>query len=133
MPVGARFSKYLAAWIAGVSTAVLGIVVLVGWALDLSALKRVWPDVPPTKVNAAVMFVVAGVGLAAIARAKPGRRLRLLAGASGAFCAVLSLLTLFEFWHGLGLDELLFNDTTGSALPRRLGSVLRRTLAADSL
>ena len=119
MPVGARFSKYLAAWIAGVATAVLGIAVLVGWALDLSALKRVWPDVPPTKVNAAVMFVAAGVGLAAIARAKPGRRLRLLAGASGAFCAVLSLLTLFEFWHGLGLDELLFNDTTGSALPGR--------------
>ncbi|MHB8060581.1 MAG: hypothetical protein ACYDHO_07100 [Gaiellaceae bacterium] len=119
MPVAARLSKYLAARIAGVATAVLGIAVLVGWALDLSALKRVWPGVPPTKANAALMIVAAGLGLVAIARAKPSRRLRLLAGASGAFCVALSLLTLFEFWHGLGIDELLFNDTTGSALPGR--------------
>lgn len=97
----------------------LGVVVLVGWALDLSALKRVWPGVPPTKANAAAMFVVAGVGLAVSARARPQRRARLVAGIAGAFCFALSALTLLEFWHGLGIDELLFHDTTGSAIPGR--------------
>ena len=119
MLVGARPSRYLAAQIAGMSAAGLGIAVLAGWALDLSALKRVWPGVPPTKANAAVMIVVVGVGLAVFARAEPRRRERLIAGAAGAFCVVLSTLTLLEYMHGLGIDELLFRDTTGSALPGR--------------
>ena len=97
----------------------LGVAVLLGWALNLSALKRVWPGIPPTKANAALMLVVVGVGLAAIARVAPGRRERLIATAAGAFCVLLSALTLLEYWHGLGLDELLFRDTTGSALPGR--------------
>ncbi|HEY4976547.1 MAG TPA: hypothetical protein VII05_04235 [Gaiellaceae bacterium] len=119
MPVRAGFGKHQAARIAGVSAAALGITVLVGWALNLSALKRVWPGVPPTKANAAVMFVIIGVGLAVIARPEPRRRERLIAGAAGAFCVALSALTLLEFWRGLGIDELLFRDTTGSALPGR--------------
>ncbi len=112
-------SKHLVARIAGVSAAILGIAVLAGWALDLSALKRVWPGVPPTKPNAALMLFVIGVGLSVIAQAKPGRRARLVAAAAGAFCVTLSTLTLLEYWHGLGIDELLFNDTTGSAQPGR--------------
>ncbi|HEY5159770.1 MAG TPA: hypothetical protein VII83_01740 [Gaiellaceae bacterium] len=119
MLVRARPNKFQAARIAGISAAGLGIAVLLGWALNLSALKRVWPGVPPTKANAAAMFVVAGVGLALVARARPGRRARLAAGAAGAFCAVFSALTLLEYWHGLAIDELLFRDTTGSAFPGR--------------
>jgi len=119
MLVAASPSKHLAARIAGTLTAGLGVAVLVGWALDLSALKRVWPGVPPTKANAAIMLVIAGVGLAVVARAVPKRRERLIAGAAGAFCVALSALTLFEYWHSLGIDELLFRDTTGSALPGR--------------
>jgi hypothetical membrane protein len=115
----AGFGKYQAARIAGVSAAGLGVAVLAGWAFNLSVLKRVWPGVPPTKANAAVMFVIIGVGLAVIARPKPRRRERLIAGAAGAFCVALSALTLLEYWHGLGIDELLFRDTTGSALPGR--------------
>ena len=94
--------------------------VLVGWALDLSVLKRIWPGVPATKANAAVMLVVAGAGLAVLARAEPRRRERLLAGVAGAFCVALSALTLLEYlWRSLGIDELLFRDTTGSAEPGR--------------
>ena len=119
MLVGARPSKYLATRIAAMAAAGLGVAVLLGWVLDLSALKRVWPGIPPTKANAAVMFVVAGVGLTVIARAAPKRRERLIAVAAGAFCVTLSALTLLEYWHGLGIDELLFRDTTGSALPGR--------------
>lgn len=116
----ARLDKYLAVRIAGMVVAVLGVTVLVGWAFDLSSLKRIWPGVPATKANAAVMLIVAGVGLAFLARAEPGRRGRLLAGAAGAFCVVLAALTLLEyFWRDLGIDELFFNDTTGSPEPGR--------------
>jgi len=116
----AGFDKYLAVRIAGIAVAGLGAAVLVGWALDLSVLTRIWSGVPPTKANAAVMLVAAGAGLAVLARAEPGRSERLLATVAGAFCVVLSALTLLEFfWRDLGLDELLFGDTTGSAEPGR--------------
>ena len=112
--------KYLAVRIAGIAVAVLGVAVLVGWALDLSLLKRVWPGVPAMKANAAAMFVVAGAGLALIARPAPRRLERWLASAAGAFCVVLSALTLLEdSWRGLGIDQLLFRDTTGSPEPGR--------------
>ncbi|HEY5479466.1 MAG TPA: hypothetical protein VIJ84_07630, partial [Gaiellaceae bacterium] len=65
------------------------------------------------------MLIAAGVGLAIIARSGPRRRERLFAGAAGAFCVTLSALTLLEYWHRLDIDELLFRDTTGSALPGR--------------
>ncbi|MGD0274190.1 MAG: hypothetical protein ABSB96_10740 [Gaiellaceae bacterium] len=116
----AGFDRYLVARIAGIAAAGLGVAVLVGWALDLTVLMRIWPGVPATKANAAVMLVAAGAGLAAFARAEPRRRERLLAGAAGAFCVVVSALTLLEdSWRGLGIDELLFRDTTGSPVPGR--------------
>jgi hypothetical protein len=116
----ARLDKYLAVRIVGITVAGLGVAVLVGWALDLTVLMRVWPNVPATKPNAAVMLVVAGAGLAAFARAEPRRRERLLAGFAGGFCVVISALTLLEFsWRDLGIDELLFRDTTGSPEPGR--------------
>ena len=116
----ASLGKYLALRIAGVVVAGLGVAVLVGWAYNLSSLKRIWPGVPATKPNAAVMLVFAGVGLAAFALAQPRRRERLLACTAGAFCVVVSALTLLEFfWRDLGIDELLFRDTTGSAEPGR--------------
>jgi hypothetical protein len=116
----ASLDKYLAVRIAGIAVVGLGAAVLVGWALDLSSLKRIWPGIPATKPNAAVMLIVAGAGLALLARAEPGRRGRLLAGAAGAFCVVVSALTLLEdSWRSLGIDELLFSDTTGSPEPGR--------------
>jgi hypothetical protein len=116
----AGLSKYQAARIAGIAVAVLGLAVLVGWALDLTVLERIWSGVPATKANAAVMLVAAGAGLAASARAEPRRRERLLAGGAGAFCVALSALTLLEdSWRGLGIDELLFHDATGSPQPGR--------------
>jgi hypothetical protein len=116
----AGFDRYLAARIAGMAVAGLGLAVLVGWALDLSVLTRIWHDVPATKANAAMILVFAGAGLAVLARAEPRRSERLLAGAAGGFCVALSTLTLLEsFWRDLGIDELLFHDTTGSPVPGR--------------
>ncbi|MGA9763047.1 MAG: hypothetical protein WBQ14_11575 [Gaiellaceae bacterium] len=119
MLFGAHLDKYRTAQISGIAVTGLGLAVLLGWALDLSVLKRIWPSLPATKPNAAVMFVVAGIGLAVIARPRPERRRRLLASVAGAFCVALSALTLLEAWHDLGLDQLLFRDATGSAIPGR--------------
>jgi hypothetical protein len=120
MSAGMSPSRYLAVRFAGVSAAGIGVSVLLGWVLDLSFLERIWAGAPPTKANAALMFVVAGAGLALLSRAEPRHTERLVAGIAGAFCVVLSGLTLLEYsWRTLGIDELLFRDTTGSHLPGR--------------
>jgi hypothetical protein len=120
MLVRVGLGRYQLAQIAGIAVIGLSVAVLVGWAFDLNSLKRIWPGVPATKANAAVMLVVAGAGLAILARAVPRRQERLLAGAAGGFCAALSTLTLLEYlWRDLGIDELLFRDTTGSPEPGR--------------
>jgi hypothetical protein len=120
MPKGAFSARYLAARIAGILVAALGVKVLVGWLLDLDALKRIFPGVPVTKANTALLFVVVGAGLAVLARAEPRRRERLIAGVTGAFCLAFSALVLLEYlWRDLGIDELVFRDTTGSAVPGR--------------
>ncbi len=116
MLVGTRPSKYPVARISALSAAGLGVAVLVGWAFDLSTLKRVWPGVPATKANAALMFVVIGIGLAVFARVEPGRRERLIAAAVGGFCFAFSALILLEYLRrDLGVDELLFHETGGPA------------------
>jgi hypothetical protein len=112
--------KYLIVRIAGLVVIVLGAAVIVGWAFDLSVLKRIWPGIPATKANAAVMLVAAGAGLAALARTRPSRLERVFSGAVGGFCVVLSALTLLEYvWRPLGIDELVFHDATGSPEPGR--------------
>lgn len=120
MQVEARSSRYPSARIAGVVVVGMSVTVLVGWAFDLNTLKRIWPSIPATKANAALMLVVAGAGLAAIARATPTDWQRLCAQAAGVFCLAFSVLSLIEYlWRDLGLDELLFRDTTGSPQPGR--------------
>ncbi len=108
------------AFAAGLTVALSGSIVLAGWALNITLLRQIAPGIPPTKPNAALMFIVLGIGLAVFSRA--GNRVagRAFATFSGAFCVLLSGITLVEYvWRSLGIDELLFEDTTGSALPGR--------------
>jgi hypothetical protein len=53
------------AGIAGVTTILVGSFVLIGWALDIETLKRVFPfpGLPSMKANAALCFVLAGLSL----------------------------------------------------------------------
>jgi len=112
--------KFLAARLSGTAAASIGAVVILGWIFDLSSLKRVFPGVPPTQVNAALMFVAAGAALVALTRAELKRPARLLATAGAGFCVALSALTLLEYsWRSLSVDTLVFHDTTGSAFPGR--------------
>ena len=103
----------------------IGGVVLLGWALDVSTLKGLPASFSPIKPNAALAFVLAGVSVALLRAedAPPGRR---RAGrALAAVVALIGALTLGEYLFGwnLGIDELLFDDpqTDVGDLPGRMG------------
>ena len=100
-----------AARVAGLAAVAIGTLVLVGWVSDVRALKQVAPELTAMKANTAAMFVVAGLGLRAVAGGDVGRRPRPAAALAGAFAVLLAGLTLVEYaWRDLGIDQLVFAD-----------------------
>ena len=97
--------------VAGLISMALGCVVLVGWALDVQALKTVLPGLASMKSNTAVGFVLLGVGLAFSERS--GARW----AAVGATLLGLATLAEFASARSLGIDQILF--TEGSRRVRR--------------
>lgn len=90
--------------VAGTTSIVLGLVVLLGWHLGIRSWVQVLPGFVPMQYNTALCFVLVGGGLIASERgiAGPWRQLPVAASAVG-------LLTLVEYaWRvDLGIDQLL--------------------------
>ena len=98
--------------LAAVMTAVLGVIVLAGWAFGIPLLKSVLPGAVEMKANTAVGLVLAGCALF-ILGARPSPPLQRLAQALALAVGALGFATLGEYLFGwqLGIDELLFRDT----------------------
>jgi PAS domain S-box-containing protein len=97
--------------------AVVGVLVVGGWVLDISWLKSILPNWAQMKVNTAVCFVLAGAALAlqAVEPTAPARRRW---GRIGAVVVLLvALLTLGEygFKTNLGIDQLLLMQPTAAS------------------
>jgi len=109
-----------ASFVGSLACLVLAMLVMLGWALDLSYLKSGHPSLPSMKPNTAIGFALAGTALILMGRrtARSARTGRWLA------CAIVMLggLTLVEYAAGwnLGIDELLFVDATASGVPGRM-------------
>ncbi len=108
-------STRLARWF-GLAVAAIGVIVLLGWLLQLPALTSIAPGWIAMKANAALGFVLSGAALFIAAEGMPRARPILLA--LGAVILALGAATLAEHAFGwqLGIDELLVRDSTsGSA------------------
>ena len=101
--------------------ALLGLVVLGGWAFNVPTLTYIRPSFPSMKVNAALSFLCLGAGLWLAQNDKWQRSRRIL----GFFVVIIAGLTLAEyaFHASFGIDQLLFRDTrtpSFSAYPGRM-------------
>ncbi|MBW4621406.1 MAG: PAS domain-containing protein [Cyanosarcina radialis HA8281-LM2] len=121
----------------------VGILVLIGWGLNVPLFKSGLPDLPTMKVNTAVGFILAGVSLwLNVGERAEGRRGReseegeraerserknrfYRAMGQGCALAVLSigLLTLSQYLLGwnLGIDKLLVRGAPEEVYPGRMG------------
>jgi diguanylate cyclase (GGDEF)-like protein/PAS domain S-box-containing protein len=97
---------------AGMIAASVGTIVLLGWMLDVDALKSVLPGSPEMKPNTAVTFVLIGAGVALMSRVAAPSRVRPVALALVGTGMAIALVTGYEYLIGLdiGLDHLLFRD-----------------------
>jgi PAS domain S-box-containing protein len=106
LPKHTRLSRV--ADVCALFTAAVGLLVAVGWMLNIDSLKRVLPGLVAMKFNTALGLVLAGAGLWWRKRT----RLRV---ALGVFVALLGALTLGEYLAGLesGVDQFFFRDIVG--------------------
>ena len=112
----------LCARAAGFVVTLLGIAVLVAWALGADAVYSVLHGLFSVQVNTALGFVFSGVSLGLIAaNPGPGRK-RSIARIAAVAALLIGLLSLSESWlhWNLHIDELLFKDTSGNPFPGRM-------------
>jgi len=101
---------------AALVTIATGVLVLLGWLLDIPGLKSVLPGFVTMKANTAAGFILAGVSLALLGRAARSMRIRRLSQACAGATVLLGLLTLSQYLFALdfGIDQLLFREPAGA-------------------
>lgn len=94
----------------------VGLLVLVGWVMDIIVLKSVFPGLVTMKANTALAFVLAGMSLWLLWTEQADQRLRRIAQACAVIVALIGLLTLSEYLFGwdLRIDQLLFKESLGA-------------------
>ncbi|MDK1344672.1 PAS domain S-box protein [Streptomyces sp. 378] len=118
---------------AALTGGLLGLVSLAGWVSDTDVLKKVLPGTAVSmKPNPAVALVALGFSLFVIAHGAVRPRTLAAARAAAALAAVLGVLTLVEYATGasLGIDELLFQDSTAAVGTGAPGRMAPNTAAA---
>ncbi len=118
--------------VAGAAVAALGVLVLLGWAFEIGALKTVLPGLVSMEANTALAFVLSGLALFWLST-RAGTRAAVFA-ASGVLA--IALATLAEYWLevALGIDQLLFRDpdTPAALFPGRMAQVTAVAFATSA-
>lgn len=104
---------------------VVSVLVLLGWVLDVEALKRVFPKLVAMNPVTALSFILLGLSLWLSRAEDASGKTRLVAGMCAGLAALIGLLKLTEVLFGwaAGVDQLLFasklaGDVTGQ--PNRI-------------
>jgi two-component system NtrC family sensor kinase len=124
---------------ASIAVIAIGCTVILGWIFDLQLLKSILPGLVTMKANAAVCFILGGFSLFILQRRRAeltARKHQKIANClifSGSFLIILiSLLTLvqYSFNLDLGIDQLLFKDSSTLTSPAAPGRMAPNTAAA---
>ena len=110
-------------YIAGAITTAVGLLVLIGWQLDVAILKSPLADAVSMKANTAAAFLLAGLALIFLQRPHPATHL--LVRVCALMIAIIGFISLCEYlfaWNA-GIDEILFReskDAVGTIHPGRM-------------
>jgi two-component system sensor kinase FixL len=98
--------------IAGVGSGLVGVVVLLGWAIDSQPLKSIWPGLVSMKANTALGFLFCGISLTAWTLPSRDRTSTMIMRAAAIGTILIGGATLLEyFFHcKFGIDEFIVAD-----------------------
>ncbi len=103
------------AFACGACTALVGAVVIgVGWACNVAAVRSVVPGTVTMKASTALMFTLCGTSLMFLQAKGRWRRIGWICAATGMAIALMFLSEDLIGWQ-LGIDELPFRDAAGHA------------------
>ncbi len=116
LPVNSYFPPSFKNVSEGISLFVIGVgcLVILGWALDIVALKNLLPGLATMKSNAALLFILGGISL----RMQAEGKISLIAQACAFIVAFIGLVTMGEYLFNInaGIDQLFFEDTSEGVL-----------------
>ena len=111
------------AHVLGVLTVLLGLAVVVGWTLQIEALKTVLPGYVSMKANTALCFIMCGSALLVGYLSRPAPWKKTFSFVLGLIVVLISGATLIEYLSGLsfGLDQMIFQDNPHAAFTSQPG------------
>jgi PAS domain S-box-containing protein len=120
-----RFELWLrrGSQLAACAVVAFGALVLLGWGLDVAALKSVVPGLVTMKVNTAFCFIFSGVALALLREERSNRRRRRLAAGMVWVVLAICTVTLAEYLlaRDLGIDQWLIAEPQIAGFPAAPG------------
>ena len=101
---------------AGVAAAAMGTIAILGWIFDSAILKSMIQGLPTMKANAAVSFILLGVGVVLRARAGAGSAHLSVGFVLVGAAAAVAFVTGAEYIGRVdyGIDQLLFHESASS-------------------
>ena len=118
-----RFTIADSALVGGEATFLVGVSVLLGWALGSETLKFGLPGLASMKANTALCFILMGGGIVLCSASQAAPRRRSVGLLLIAVATVIALATMAQYVTGvdLGIDQLAFRDPPGSVATMILG------------
>jgi len=112
-PLRAVAAFELVSIVAGLLSAVIGVLVLIGWWRDIDALRTIIPGLIPTIPNTAVAAILGGLAVLSAVRAERDARFNTVTLWLAAALTVLGTLFVIEraLTVDLGIDLLLFGNS----------------------
>jgi signal transduction histidine kinase len=100
--------------LAGISTMLVGVVVLIGWQFGIESLKSILPTAVSMKANTATLFIFSG--LSVVLLQKPFTQNSRLVQLLSSVIMLVALLSFLEnlFGWDFNIDELLYQEPPGT-------------------
>lgn len=93
-----------------------GVIILIGWAFNISLLKSPGPAFSAIKSNVAFSFVLLGISLWLVQSNRVNKKYRRVAQVLAGIVALIGILTVGEYIFNLnlGIDQMLFKEAPGA-------------------
>ena len=105
----------------------VGLLVMLGWIMDISTLRSLVPGLPALRFNTALSFLLMGGSLWSMQNEEAGSAQKSMGKILAGLALLISLLTLSEYLFGwnLGIDELFLRDvhSAPNLLPGRMSPI----------
>src|SRR5215216_202509 len=113
--------------VASIVVSGMGLVVMLGWIMDISSLRSFLPGLPAMRFNTALSLLLMGISVLLLQNEETGPARKRLGKVLAGLVLLISVLTLVEYlfrWD-LGIDELFIKDmfSPSNLFPGRMSPV----------